>query len=219
LARFPFLPRRPPDQWFAEATELGLGPELELLAVRAAVEQIEQLTASSYLSVNCSPVVALQPTLGGRLAPVGQRIVLELTEHTRVEQYDHLLAALDELRGLGIRIAVDDAGSGYSSLQHILRLHPDIIKLDIELTRGIHDDPARRALAASLVAFADEIGATITAEGIETQEELETLRQLGVRSGQGYYLARPGPLPIPSLSTDDSFVSAGHGVLPPEVLT
>ena len=201
LSRFPLPPERPPDQWFAEAAELGLGPDLELRAIRAAVGQIDQLPEDAYLSVNASPAVALHPSLPGLLRSSGPRIVLELTEHAPVEEYDRLLEALDQLRGLGVRIAVDDAGSGYASLQHIVRLRPDIIKLDIELTRDIDADPARRALGASLVGFADEIGATITAEGIETPEELDTLRRLRVRCGQGYHLARPGPLPVPSLAT------------------
>ena len=92
---------------------------------------------------------------------------------------------------------IDDAGAGFSSLKHVLGLHPDAIKLDLALTRDIDTDPVRRALAASLVAFAREIGATIVAEGIETRGELETLRALGVTHGQGYYLARPGPGPVP----------------------
>lgn len=98
--------------------------------------------------------------------------------------------------GPGTIGAVDDAGSGYASLRHILRLKPDIIKLDIDLTRAIDLDPARRALAAALVTFADKIGAIIVAEGIETASELDTLRELGVTYGQGYHLARPGPLPL-----------------------
>jgi hypothetical protein len=89
---------------------------------------------------------------------------------------------------------IDDAGAGFASLRHVLGLHPDVIKLDLSLTRTIDSDPVRRALAASLVAFAREIGATIVAEGIETRAELEALRALGVTHGQGYYLARPaGP--------------------------
>jgi EAL domain-containing protein (putative c-di-GMP-specific phosphodiesterase class I) len=115
-----------------------------------------------------------------------------------VEDYDALVRALDGLRSQGVRVAVDDTGAGYAGLAHILRLRPDIIKLDIDLTRGIDADPVRRALAASLVAFGGDIGATITAEGIETGEELEALRTLGVTCGQGYYLARPGPLPLPA---------------------
>jgi EAL domain-containing protein (putative c-di-GMP-specific phosphodiesterase class I) len=96
-----------------------------------------------------------------------------------------------------MQFMIDDAGAGFSSLKHVLRLHPDVIKLDLALTHDIDSDPVRRALAASLVAFAREIGATIVAEGIETHGELETLRALGVTHGQGYYLARPGPGPVP----------------------
>jgi EAL domain-containing protein (putative c-di-GMP-specific phosphodiesterase class I) len=92
---------------------------------------------------------------------------------------------------------VDDAGAGFSSLRHILSLQPDIIKLDLALTRGIADDPVRRALAASLVNFAQEIDASITAEGVETEAELAVLQQLGVSAAQGFYLSRPIPLPIP----------------------
>ena len=92
---------------------------------------------------------------------------------------------------------IDDAGAGFSSFKHILDLGPDVIKLDLSLTRDIDSDPLRRALAASLLAFADEIGATIVAEGIETQAELETLRTLGITHGQGYLLATPAPGPVP----------------------
>jgi len=104
------------------------------------------------------------------------------------------------LRDRGIRLAIDDAGAGFSSLRHIVRLSPDFIKLDITLTRDIDADPARRALATALISFASEIGATIIAEGIETRSEFETLRALGVAFGQGFYLARPAALPVEGLS-------------------
>ncbi len=93
---------------------------------------------------------------------------------------------------------VDDAGAGFASLKHIVDLKPDVIKLDLSLVRDIDTDPLRRALAASLLAFADEIGAGIIAEGVETYGELEALRSLGVKHGQGYLLARPGTGPIPN---------------------
>jgi EAL domain-containing protein (putative c-di-GMP-specific phosphodiesterase class I) len=89
---------------------------------------------------------------------------------------------------------VDDAGAGFAGLQHVLRLRPDILKLDIALTNGINRDPARRALSTALISFAAEIDAVIVAEGIETREELETLRSLGVPWGQGYHLGRPSEL-------------------------
>jgi EAL domain-containing protein (putative c-di-GMP-specific phosphodiesterase class I) len=123
------------------------------------------------------------------------RVVLEVTEHAPVSDYGRLNGSLGALRARGVRLAIDDAGSGFSSLQHILRLAPDFIKLDMALTRDVDNDLARRALAAALISFAAEIGAVIVAEGIETRAELETLRELGVRFGQGYYLARPEPFP------------------------
>ena len=98
------------------------------------------------------------------------------------------------LRRMGALISVDDAGSGYSTLTHILMLAPDIIKLDRELITGIDLDPVRRALVTSLVSFAGETGAKILAEGIENADELETVRSLGVLFGQGFHLARPAPL-------------------------
>ena len=191
LARFASAPDRGPPEWFADAAAVGLGADLELHAVRQAVAQIDQLPEGTYLSVNVSPQTALDPRLADIVTSLAGRIVLELTEHAPVKQYDRLLDALAVLRSGGLRLAVDDAGSGYASLQHILRLHPSIIKLDIELIRGIETDPARRALTAALVTFGDEIGATITAEGIETADQLDTLRRLHVRSGQGFHLGRP----------------------------
>jgi EAL domain-containing protein (putative c-di-GMP-specific phosphodiesterase class I) len=135
------------------------------------------------------------PALDACLAAIpGDRIVLELTEHTRVRDYEGLRVCLDRFRDRGVRIAVDDAGAGYAGLQHILNLQPDVIKLDIMLTRDVDTDPARRALSACLVTFADEIGAEVVAEGIETLAALEALRALGIRWGQGFYLARPAPV-------------------------
>ncbi|SEQ15441.1 EAL domain-containing protein [Arthrobacter sp. OV608] len=97
------------------------------------------------------------------------RIVLELTERQRVNDYDSLVSALMPLRELGLRVAVDDAGSGFSSMRHILELRPDIIKLDRSVITGIHANPGQRALGAAMVKFAPEISATIVAEGIETE--------------------------------------------------
>jgi EAL domain-containing protein (putative c-di-GMP-specific phosphodiesterase class I) len=121
----------------------------------------------------------------------GRRLVLEVTEHAEVADYETLVTRLRNLRETGCRIAVDDAGAGYASLRHILRLRPDYIKLDMTLTQGVDRDPDRRALASSLLTFAREVSATVIAEGIETEAELEVLRGLGVTLGQGYYLARP----------------------------
>ncbi|HTV79913.1 MAG TPA: EAL domain-containing protein, partial [Steroidobacteraceae bacterium] len=192
LSRFQSKPVRGPDLWFKEAASIGLGPRLEAAAVRGALDALEQVPASVSISVNASP----EAILSGLLEPILQesdlsRVILEITEHAAVADYDRLLAALAPLRALGLRISVDDAGAGYASLRHILALEPDILKLDISLTRGIDHDCKRRALASALIAFALEINTSVTAEGIETAAELQTLGSLGVTHAQGYYLARP----------------------------
>ncbi|MCU1498211.1 MAG: diguanylate phosphodiesterase [Acidimicrobiales bacterium] len=194
LSRFAGLPIRPPDVWFAEARSCGLGIELEILAIRRALAFLPLLPESIALAVNAGPPAAMSPWFAeclSRVAP--ERIVLELTEHTAVDDYPALIAGLRPLRRRGLRIAIDDTGAGYSSLAHILKMAPDFIKLDRELTTGIELDPVRRALAAALVTFAADTGAQIIAEGIETEDALEVLQDLGVGFGQGYHLGRPAP--------------------------
>jgi EAL domain-containing protein (putative c-di-GMP-specific phosphodiesterase class I)/AmiR/NasT family two-component response regulator len=196
LARFTGPPDRPPDQWFAEAEVIGRGAELELMAVERALAQLASVPDDAFVSINVSPVVARTMAFDALLARVpGHRIVLELTEHSKISDYHGLRLYLDRFRARGFRIAVDDAGAGYAGLQHILSLQPDIIKLDIALTRNVDTDPARRALSTCLARFADEINAEVVAEGIETVGELDTLRTLGIRWGQGFYLGRPALLP------------------------
>ncbi|HEY8739485.1 MAG TPA: EAL domain-containing protein [Candidatus Dormibacteraeota bacterium] len=199
LARLTAEPRRTPDLWFIEAKNVGLGVELELMAIRDALLQLDRLPPSCYMSINASPETANAPGLAQALADVPlDRVVLEVTEHDAVADYQVLLHSLQDLRANGLRLAVDDMGSGYANLRHILQLAPDIIKLDVELTRGIDQDTPRRALAASFASFATQIGAKIVAEGIETETEFNVLKDLGVQLGQGYYMARPGPLPLPA---------------------
>lgn len=195
LARFTMPPERPPDAWFKEAAEVGLGVELELVAVDTAVRALRRIPVDAYLSLNVSHHTALSPELVRTLEGHStERIVVEITEHESVNDYEGLGAALDLLRRLGIRVAIDDAGAGFASLRHILNIRPDVIKLDVDLTHGIDRDPGRRALAAALISFGEQMDIAIVAEGIETLEELETLRGLGARYGQGYYLGRPAPL-------------------------
>lgn len=193
LSRFPSPPRQGPDVWFAEAASVGLGEELELRALERALPALRALDGV-YLSLNVSPRLPAQRLADLLADRPAERLVLEITEHEVVEEYDRLSATLQPLRERGARVAVDDAGAGYASFRHILRLRPDYIKLDLSLTRNIHCDPARRALAVALIGFARDTGSRIVAEGVETQEELAVLRALGVAKAQGYLLGRPAPL-------------------------
>jgi EAL domain-containing protein (putative c-di-GMP-specific phosphodiesterase class I) len=192
LARFP--DRRPPDVWFREAREAGRGVDLEAYAVRVALTVLPRLPTASCLSVNASPELILDPQFARTLTAAGvplDRLVVEITEHVPIDRYDDINAALKPLRQLGLRLAIDDAGAGYASFNHVLRLHPDIVKLDRSLVARIDTDPARRALVTAMILIALELGATVTAEGVETDDELRTLAALGVDAAQGYLLARP----------------------------
>lgn len=183
-------------EWFEEAVHLGMSAELEIAALaRTVAALVEQGDPNVMVSVNVSPDTLLSPALMATLAPIDlSRVVVEITEHAQILDYEQTKAVFKRLRNDGARLAIDDAGAGFASLRHILDLMPDIIKLDISLVRGIDNDQPRRALAAGLISFAKEIGAEIVAEGIETAEELASLRELGVQLGQGYILAKPMPL-------------------------
>lgn len=194
LARFTDASKRPPNEWFDDAFEVGLGVELELAAIRNALAAAPYVPRDHYMSVNVSPESAVSGQLLPLLAESGlSNLVLEVTEHSGVDDYAALEAALAEMRPYA-RIAIDDFGAGYSSLRHILALQPDILKLDMSLVRDIDTDPAKRALAGAMVGFAGRVNARIVAEGIETVAERDVLRDLGVNYGQGYLFSRPMPL-------------------------
>ena len=195
LARFPEEPVRTPDVWFRDATEVGLEVELQLAATRMALADLDALPGEAYLSLNLSHRTAISERLLRAFedAPL-RRIVVEITEHEPVSDYGELTSALERLRARGARIAIDDAGAGFASLRHTLQLDPDVIKLDISLTRHIDRDRGKRALARALISFAQEMSMDIVAEGIETGPELQTLLGLGTRLGQGFFLARPAPI-------------------------
>lgn len=197
LSRFDVEPRRSPDVWFNAAHQAGVGAELELRAIELALGALRRLPEPLSLSLNSSPDLLISGQLNAVLSAVDlSRVVIEITEHAAVTDYAALLQALAPLRAGGARLAIDDAGAGYASMRHILNLKPDVIKLDISLTRHIDTDASRRALAKGLIAFAHEIGSTITAEGVETKPELAALRAIGVDKVQGYFLSTPQALEV-----------------------
>jgi len=198
LSRFAAEPLRGPDEWFAEAHDVGLGPELELAALRLACERSHALPEGMFMAVNVSPVTAERPDLLALLAGCHvDHVVLEVTEHARVEDYPRFRRSIDRVRALGATLAVDDAGAGFSSLRHILELDAELIKLDGSLTRSLEDDPRRRSLAAALIEFGRESGASVLAEHVESELQLIELQRLGVQYGQGFHLGEPAPLPDP----------------------
>ncbi len=183
----------PTERSFLDAHAVDLGVELELAVIRLALTCRDRLPDGRYLALNVSPAVLEHDDLAFAIAAhqPQRQLVVEITEHQPVEDYVALSASLDRLRALGARVAVDDVGSGFASFRHVTRVNPDILKLDRTLVCGIDDDPVRQSLAAAIVAFATDIGATVVSEGIESESELCCLKGLSVGCGQGFYLARP----------------------------
>jgi EAL domain-containing protein (putative c-di-GMP-specific phosphodiesterase class I)/DNA-binding response OmpR family regulator len=181
-----------PDRRFADAAAVGLGLELETACLEAAIDAAGDLPTDAWLSLNVSPGLIIEEhRLREILARSPCPVVLEITEHVPIVDYTAFRRSLKAL-GTDVRYAVDDAGAGFSSFRHILELRPDFVKLDIELVRAIERDPARQAFVAGMVYFAMKTGSTLIAEGIESDPERATLRDLLVALGQGFLLGRPG---------------------------
>jgi len=191
LARFPYDARREPEAWFAQARRCGLGAELEAQAIRIAL--CHERPPGVYLSLNASPSALASPVILETLPSDMSDLVIEITEHEPASDDTALKVALAEIRARGGRIAVDDAGSGYAGLQQLMRIRPDIIKLDRSLIDGVRHDPARKALTEFFVRFADRLGARVCAEGLESIDDLVAVAGFGVSVGQGFAIARPGP--------------------------
>lgn len=182
-----------PAVHFSSARAAGIGVELELATLGAAARASTTLPPGPFLSINVSAELVMAAVdLAPLLHALGRPIVLELTEHEARVEGPAFLARLKRLGG-DVRLAIDDAGAGYAGLRRILDLRPAFVKLDIDLVRNIHRDPAREALIAGMVHFASETGASLIAEGIEREGEREVLRRLGVQLGQGYLPGRPAP--------------------------
>jgi EAL domain-containing protein (putative c-di-GMP-specific phosphodiesterase class I) len=187
--------RLPTEETFLEAHALGLGVELELAVIGLALRNQSRLPDGLYLALNVSPALLGSSELEEIVdrGEHGERpLVVELTEHQAVEDYVQLDGALQRLRAHGVRVAVDDVGSGFASFRHVTRVKPEILKLDRSLVCGIDEDPVRQSLAAAIVSFARDVDAIVVSEGIESGDELSCLMDLAVGCGQGFYLARPG---------------------------
>jgi PAS domain S-box-containing protein len=185
---------RPVDLWFAEAVRAGLIIDLEILAIRQSLTALEVLPADAYLAINVCPRTAQSRELAALLHghPM-DRIVMEVTEHAAVDNYRPLVAALAPYRAAGMRVAIDDVGTGYAGLGHLVQLRPEIIKVDRSLIETVDTDPAHSAAVGAIVGMANHLGACLVAEGIERPGTLHAVRELGFSHAQGYLLARPAP--------------------------
>jgi EAL domain-containing protein (putative c-di-GMP-specific phosphodiesterase class I) len=203
-----------PLHWFSLAQELGQRAELERACVRAALELLGERPAGTSLSVNLSAPVLLEPATMALLEAAGDEhaddlagLIVEITEETLVHGEMELSSVIGRLRARGARLAVDDMGAGYSGLRQITAVHPSYLKLDRSLVSAIHDDDERAALVGALAGYAQQVGSLLVAEGVETEDELEAIRRLGVPLVQGYYFARPAP-PWPRLDAASPVVDS-----------
>jgi EAL domain-containing protein (putative c-di-GMP-specific phosphodiesterase class I) len=203
LVRGPWdSPLHSPAGLFGMAEETGLVFELDCLCRRVALRGAKGLPPGKKLFLNCLPTSIHDPAFRGdvlrrtleelRLQP--SDLVFEISEKESIDNFSIFREMRDRYAELGFRIALDDTGVAYGSLEAIMELNPDFIKVDLSLVRGIDTDPPRQELLRSLHAVAVKLGAQIIAEGIETSEELATLHAIGVPLGQGYLFGRPAPL-------------------------
>ncbi len=178
------------------------------LCRRTAVEHAARLGVESRVSINFLPNAVYQPSLclGTTLAaarrhafPI-ERIMFEVTEGERIEDRPHLVRILNEYKRQGFITAIDDFGAGHSGLNLLAEFQPDVIKLDMDLVRGLDHDRPRQAIVASVVRMARELDVELIAEGIETEGEFRRLQEMGVRLMQGYLLARPGFETLPAVA-------------------
>ncbi|OYX34019.1 MAG: diguanylate phosphodiesterase [Caulobacterales bacterium 32-69-10] len=164
--------------------------------------------SSAALSINFMPNAVTDAAACTRIAKAAaeklnfptQRIIFEFTEGEQIDDPTHLGRIIAAYRDAGFRTAIDDFGAGYSGLTLLAKFQPDIVKLDMELVRGIDSDRVRRCIVSSIRRMCDELGIVLVAEGIETMGEYAVLRDLGVSLLQGFLFARPQTetLPIPS---------------------
>jgi EAL domain-containing protein (putative c-di-GMP-specific phosphodiesterase class I) len=193
LSRFPTLDDVAPAAVFAQARACGRAPELESEAIRMALRDAARRPKGTWLALNVSPAALTSDEVAQALPRDLHDVVVEITEQELMSDDEAFETTLADLRARGARIAVDDAGSAYAGLQHIVRLQPEIIKLDRMLVAGVRSRPDKAALIDCFVGFAQRTGALVCAEGIESLEDLAVLADLDVSYGQGYALARPSP--------------------------
>ena len=182
---------------FEAAHRVGRGAELEMLALTAAL-RLRRPDRMLALNITLDTLVTAR---AHELLPEDLHgIILEITEHGEVDHLPGTDELLKRLRLRGCAIAIDDWGKGHSNLDRMLRLRPEIIKLDLSLVQG-HEAPYHRAVIHAITSWAEEVGALVCAEGIETPQQRVELAALGVHLGQGYLFGRPAKPRIDNEST------------------
>ncbi len=220
-----------PDDFIPMAERVGLVPSLSRLVLRQAIAESSRLLQGDrrlQMSVNISRFDLLDETLAPFIAESlqdanvpGNLLTLEITESSIGDDPERSRRAIEQLRSLGIRVSIDDFGVGYSSMSQLLSLPLDEIKIDKSFILALRSDRRARAIISSAIELAKALDLTLVAEGIETEQSLAVLQELGADIGQGFYIARP----LTSAQLDDFLTlrwdgptTVTTGLLVPEVL-
>ena len=197
-------PFHSPLALFEEATKQGRLVELELLCRALSIEQFQTLKLDGKLFLNASPDTLFQPGFrGGETLRMlekanlsAKRVVIELTEHSPLENYQMVREAIKHYKSMGFEIAMDDLGSGYSGLRMWDELRPDYVKIDRYFMSNIGVDKVKQQFVLSIKNIADELNCKVIAEGVETEDEFRFIEKMGLPFSQGYYFAKPAALPL-----------------------
>ncbi len=190
---------------FKTALILDMYSEVEMVCWKTAVAKWKKTINQGKLFLNCTPYFIESGRLSEKfISDLGidpGSIVLEITERTAIQKYEVFIKELDRLRETGIKIAVDDVGSGFASLDTVVEIRPDIVKIDRQLVRELHKDELKYNIMQAIISFCKKSKVMTVAEGIEEEEELEAVIELGIDAVQGYLLARPVPEINPDIFT------------------
>src|SRR3954471_24597203 len=214
LARFDSEIEAPPPTWLAEAERRGVANRFEATLVESGLAALDWVPDNCFLAINVGPRALGSPEVGAVLSSREslEGVVIEVTEHVVVEDYIHFDYVLRSLRAAGAAIAVDDAGAGYASLQHIVALRLQFVKLDRWLVANLDEDEAKLAVIEALGTFCSRIDAWMVAEGIERSEEVAALQRLRVPLGQGFWLGRPDAAMAPVTADRQEQIRRGRPV-------
>lgn len=205
----PDCPWPSPDRLFAAAREEGVALDLELACLRLALRGWSQQPRAGKLFVNMSAAALLQGLdtqgLDRTFAQAGTadmlpQLVIELTEHDHVAHVQALQEALAPLRRAGVGLALDDFGDGHSSLRVWSELRPEYVKIDKYFTQGVNHHSHKLQTYRALLQIAETLGSQLVAEGVETEDELRVIRDIGIDYAQGFFLGRPAPQALVGLS-------------------
>jgi len=199
-----------PVNLFSAAAQQGLALEIEMLSRQIVLAEFAAQNLPGKLFLNISPEVLIHPDFKNGetltyLTSLGidpKRVIIEITENQPTYDFDNMRNALLHYRSMGFQIALDDLGEGFSSLRLWSELRPDYVKIDMHFVQGVNSDPLKQQFLRSIQSIALSSGTQVIAEGIETDAEFRVVRDIGISCGQGYFIARPAPVPPLTLSTE-----------------